>query len=303
MGILGTLKLAINIATLGQVTLLETSLEIGGRVVKVTIDNGNELVRFGEDVFRLIPGEALFPSLGPLAGLLKNEIEDELILLTPLGIVPSLTIFIDGALLVGQLTGVIQHRAMRADELEVARYVFGRSVGHPEDVTLTNLAGFDGRPFCVPSRAGGAIVNLGADYVHADRIDNVPLLIHEMTHVWQIQRSLLPEIFLCAGLVVQIDDTIGDPEYDYTPGSQWSSYNLEQQAHIVENWVEGVHGAGSDRFTLGSPLFRYVNGNVRTKRGGARTDSGGSVRTWLAEAEVETGSLRRINRPRPTPWW
>ena len=106
----------------------------------------------------------------------------------------------------------------------------------------------------------------------------------------------LPEIRLQRA-IVQIENEIGESVYDYLTGSQWSSYGLEQQPHIVEDWVGGVHGVGSIRMTLASPLFRYMNGNVRLGDGDARTAPGGSVRTWLAEANVKTGSLRQINLP------
>ena len=303
MGFFGTLKDVVNIATLGQVTFLEIQLELGGKILKATIDVNNEIVRIGEEIFRAVPGEVFFPGLGPLAGLLKNEIEDELIMLNPFGLVPSITVFIDAVLVIGDLIGVVQHRTMRADELGVARYVFRDSIRRINEIRLTNLAGFGGRPFTVPTHAGGAVVNLGKDYIHNNHILNMPLLIHELTHVWQIQRSLLPELFICNGLLVQIENEIGESVYDYDPGSQWSSYGLEEQPHIVEDWVGGVHGVGSIRMTLASPLFRYMNGNVRLGDGDARTAPGGSVRTWLAEANVKTGSLRQINPPRPQAWW
>ena len=84
MGFFGTLKDVVNIATLGQVTFLEIQLELGGKILKATIDVNNEIVRIGEEIFRAVPGEVFFPGLGPLAGLLKNEIEDELIMSNPL---------------------------------------------------------------------------------------------------------------------------------------------------------------------------------------------------------------------------
>ena len=52
MGFFGTLKTVVNIATFGQVSLLERELEIGGRVVKVTIDVANEFVRIGDEISR-----------------------------------------------------------------------------------------------------------------------------------------------------------------------------------------------------------------------------------------------------------
>jgi hypothetical protein len=306
MGFFSKLKKVVNIATLGQVTFFEKQLELGGKLVKVTIDVNNEVVRIGEEIFRAAPGEVFFPGLGPLAGLLKNEIEDELIMLNPFGLVPSINVFfgfdpVGATIVVGDLIGVVQHRTMRDDEFEVARYVFGDSIQRLNEIRLTNLAGFDGRPFTLPTHAGGAVVNLGGNYVHDDHIPDLPLLIHELTHVWQIQKSLMPELFICNGALVQLEHALGEPVYDYIPGSQWFTYNLEQQAHVVEDWIDGVHGVGSVPMTLASPLFRYVNGNIRLKDNDARTAEGGSVRTWLSEGNAS--SLRKINPPRPQPWW
>ena len=182
--------------------------------------------------------------------------------------------------------------------------MFGASIERLREVRLTNLAGFKGLPFVVPTHAGGAVVNLGKHYVHDGHIRNLRLLMHELTHVWQIQRDGLPELFLCNGALVGIENLFpGVDVYDYEPGAQWSGYGLEQQAAIVENWLEGVHASGGAEMSLGSPLFRYVNGNVRTKDNRARTAAGGSVRTWLEEAGVDTGSLRRIIRSRPDPYF
>lgn len=298
MGFFGTLKDILNIATGGQVTLLEKQIQLGGKIVNVAIDVSNGVVRIGDEIFRAAPGEVFFPGLGPLAGLLKNESEDELIMLNPLGLVPSITVFIDGALAIGSLIGVVQHRTMRDDELRVVRHVFGNSLQRSNEIRLTNVAGLSGRPFTVPSHAGGAVVNLGRDYVHGDRISSMSLLIHELTHAWQIQRSLAPEVFLCNAALVQIANELGERVYDYVAGKQWSSYGLEQQAHIIEDWF---HDPPPMR--LASPLFRYVNGNIRTGDNDARTMLSGSIRTRLAEANVTPGSLRKIYLPPPHAWW
>jgi hypothetical protein len=298
VGIFGTLKTAIHIATLGQSALIEKSLEVGGKLVEITIDVGNQIVRIGEDVFRAVPGEVFFPGIGPLAGLLKNEIEDELILLNPFGIVPSVTVFINAAVVIGDLIGVVQQRPLRDDEFEVARHVFRGSLPPRNSIRLTNLAGFEGRPFTVPFGTGGALVNLGQAYVHDRHIDDLPTLVHELAHAWQIARSALPEVFICNGALVQLKNEITDAEYDYTPGLQWDEYGLEQQAHIVEDWVEGPAP-----MRLASPLFRYLNANVRRADTDARTAGGGSLRKLFAEARAKTLSLREINPPAPAPWW
>lgn len=313
MGLFGKLKKVVNIMTLGQLTFFEKQLEISGQLVKATIDVTNEMVRVGEEVFRAVPGEVLYPGLGPLAGLLKNELEDELIFLgrSAVGIhlVPYVQVVIDGAFVVGDLTGKVQHRTMRADELRVARYVFRGTLGPTERIRLTNLAGLGGAPFVVPALDGGAHVNLGDAYVHSNRITDIPLLMHELAHVWQIQREIFSDVFLCKGAFVQtaqrLKKWVGD-QYAYRAGSQWSAYGLEQQARIVEDWVRGTDPTTRRRIRpmiFAPPLFRYLNGNIRRGVTDASTAEGGSVRTWLAEGKVRAGHLRYINPPRPQAWW
>ncbi len=302
MGLFSTLKTIVNIATLGGVT----KIEIAGKLVEVLVDANNQFVRVGAEIFRAIPGEVLFPGLGPIAGVLKNEVEDELILLSPIGLVPSLTIFVDGQLVIGKLIGAVQHRGLLNAEKTIVQRVFGGSLGPLDDIRLTNLGGLLGLAFTAPSLGGGSVVNLAKHYIHDLPVNDMGVLIHELTHVWQIQRSLLPEIFLCAGALVQIANQL-EPQYDYTPGSQWSTYRLEQQAHIVEDWARRAPSPAGGMETvsmkLGSPLFRYLNANVRRGDNGARTETGGSVRTRLAETKVQSLTVRDINPPRPRAFW
>jgi hypothetical protein len=45
--------------------------------------------------------------------------------------------------------------------------------------------------------------------------------------------------------------------YRYIPGQSWSSYNVEQQAHIVEDWFKG--GEREE-----DPLYRYIRDDIRS---------------------------------------
>jgi hypothetical protein len=126
----GTLKKIVNFATLGSVTFFEQQIEYGGALVTAAIDLKNQIVRIGEDVFRAAPGELFFPGVGPLAGILKHEVEDELIFLSPLGIVTSVVAYapvdpLGTIIVVGDLVGKIQHRTLRPKERQIAEYVFG----------------------------------------------------------------------------------------------------------------------------------------------------------------------------------
>jgi hypothetical protein len=96
------------------------------------------------------------------------------------------------------------------------------------------------------------------------------IFVHEMTHVWQYfhgkwvkQDSLAAQaweeittkIDLRTGRIIVVNDA-----YEYTPGKAWNSYNVEQQAHIVEDWYREGH---SPTHTL----FPYIQMVVRASDG------------------------------------
>jgi hypothetical protein len=321
MSVFGKLKLAVDIVTLGQATLFEQQVKIADKVVNVTIDVQNQIVRVGEELFLQAPGEIFFPGLGPLAGLLKNEIEDELLLLSPLGLVPSIetSLGLDAvgtAILVGELLGVVQHRKMFPEELAVARYVFGDSLGRLGGIRVTNLIGADGNPFAAPMHGGGATVNLGGHYVHTSHVHNMPLLLHELTHIWQIDNGFLEHIAICEGLLSGAADTLGEDVYSFEPGEQWPDYGVEEQASIVEAWGRGAIARRNkafafdpslggpfarDVFRLNTSVFRYINGNVRLGKTKAQTSPGDSIRELLADGGHHT--VREMHPPSPPVTW
>lgn len=197
------------------------------------------------------------------------------------------------ALVAGAAAGVavdllIKHRQMRDDEIEFANKVFRGTI--PRDrVTLTNMLGVGNRPFTIPSIGDTILVNLGAgfdDPVHyagfgdPDKPDIKQgagqLFIHELTHVWQIDNSQFLPGLICEGLSLQATTLGGNMGiYRYGPaGPAFSTFNLEQQAKIVDQWFAGggqqaVDDAGrimgpaeeSDR----NPYFRYIRDNIRTR--------------------------------------
>jgi hypothetical protein len=258
--------------------------------------------------------------------LLKHEFEDELILLGVIGVDvaictglywPALgpigaTLEIGQGLVplyvtAGSLVGKLHHRPLNDEEWEMARYIFRDSLYDRDDIILTNLAGSGGRGFTYPiSTVGPVLVNLGHSYLHDKTTIDGPLLFHELTHVWQVKRRLLREVFFYDA----VPEAIADSAYYFTPGSQWSGYRTEQQAAIVEAWTRGAtkHEAiGFDdgarhKLTINSPLFRYINGNVRRSNNGASTGSGRSARQLLADGHHRT--MKHMLHPKPpTVWW
>lgn len=84
--------------------------------------------------------------------------------------------------------------------------------------------------------------------------------IHELTHVWQGHHSRASGMYQLQSLGAQASALIrtGDRNnaYTYTAGAPWDSYNVEQQAEIVEDWSRsGMSSA--------SPLYPYIRDHIR----------------------------------------
>ena len=79
------------------------------------------------------------------------------------------------------------------------------------------------------------------------------LLAHETTHVWQGKNSTFALSYVFNSVYNQC---VLSDAYAYTPGQAWSSYNVEQQARIVENWYMNGESTSSD-------LYHYITDNVR----------------------------------------
>jgi hypothetical protein len=49
--------------------------------------------------------------------------------------------------------------------------------------------------------------------------------------------------------------------YDFVPGQPWGSYNVEQQAYLVQNWFsDGMSTDADDK------LYPYIEQNIRAGR-------------------------------------
>jgi hypothetical protein len=321
----------------GAITVF--GVEHGEEVIEVTIDLANEIVQIGADIYRAIPPEAFAVAGDPLHWLLKKEFEDEIILLGEIAgkaiIVGGLTwpaLGPVGAIALGavplyvatgSLIGKIHFRKLNDQEWEMAQYIFRDSLDDRDNIILTDIGGKDGRAFVLPTvQEGPVFVNLGKDYEPNLTIPCGAVLFHELTHVWQSKKRILLEIYLYSARVQPDVPVFGeDDPYLFTPGSQWKDYNIEQQASIVEAWTVGATektsthnnllcgkgtnldiGLGSrEPFTINSPLFRYINGNVRRFDNGADTSSGGSVRKLLADGGHPT--IKDMHPSPPPVWW
>lgn len=186
---------------------------------------------------------------------------------------------------------LVKQRHLRDDERAFADQVFAGKVPY-DRVMLTNLVGLGGRPFAAPGPGGTILVNLGEGF--DDPINytgkggtelnrNAPgqLLIHELTHAWQIANESFTPSYYCRALSTALG-TVGDDmsAYSYGPaGGPWGAFGTEQQGSIVDEWFAGnrmpdfvgkeepqrrfppMHAAldGPDQ----NPYFRYIRDNIR----------------------------------------
>jgi hypothetical protein len=89
--------------------------------------------------------------------------------------------------------------------------------------------------------------------------------IHELTHVWQGYHGLLGWAYMAQSMLSQgyaiLTQHDRNKAYSYTPGSPWRSYNVEQQARLVQDWfLEGMKTDNDVRYS-------YIANHIRASRG------------------------------------
>ncbi|MGI8786958.1 MAG: hypothetical protein ACR2HG_04255 [Pyrinomonadaceae bacterium] len=120
----------------------------------------------------------------------------------------------------------------------------------------TTLFGPLATPFITTARAAFYIINFGSSgYANAGSLSNLPTFIHELTHVWQSYHQTFPNGYIFNSLWHQA--VSGGGAYSYNLGQSWNSYNVEQQASIVEHWF-------SSGMSSSNPRFTYIQNNIRT---------------------------------------
>lgn len=176
-------------------------------------------------------------------------------------------------------------RWMSDPEYKIVSDVFLDTIPYKIRILITNAAGEDGRPFTIPtsliptilgmsqgafslniaeflgSAAGGylgSIINLAYLINAGDEYDSLATssqdtLVHETTHVWQGKNSTFALSYVFNSIYNQC---MLANAYAYTPGLPWGSYNVEQQASIVEDWYMGGHSTSNK-------LYHYITDNVR----------------------------------------
>ncbi len=171
----------------------------------------------------------------------------------------------------GAVTDALIHsRKMTGDETAFVDQVFTGQVPYGQ-IWLTNLSN-GGRAFTWPSPDGSILMNLGDAFDdprnYADPNGSYKakgqLLVHETTHAWQITHATFPLGLAC--------DRLKDPSYDYgPPGPPFSTFTVEGQASIVDDWFAGNrvaqsgHSAGTgNEMDPADPFFPYIVNNIRS---------------------------------------
>ena len=168
-------------------------------------------------------------------------------------------------------------RQLKQSEIDLARQVFQDQVPYDRvHIASYFLPGNDGTPVTVASASSlipflsGSrhyTIYFGPDVFQngADQPGTRDTFIHELTHVWQGHHSRFGWEYIVNSMVSQGHAVItkGDRNaaYQFTPGSPWGSYNVEQQAYMVQNWYRD--GMKTD---AGDKLYPYIEKNIRAGR-------------------------------------
>lgn len=214
------------------------------------------------------------PGLGGIVGL--TIVAGAVYIYGPFAVVPA-TIAAAGAI----VDSMVKIRSLdtgdtapHGDETGFARAVFGDSLDFNR-IRVTNLSGFGTRAFTTPTIDGTILLNIGNAYDSPTTSVDPPhgyvfegqILIHELTHAWQIQHTSLADGYipglLCQGIYNQ--EVTGRAAYQYgPPGPPWSSFNLEAQAAIVDQWFAGnIEKQPPPPMDTAGPYYRYIRNNIQ----------------------------------------
>ena len=196
-------------------------------------------------------------------------------------------------IIIGNVVGAvasaaITSREMNSSEIEMASKVFQSSLNYGK-VKFCNLLAKDGRAFTAPGPDGFTYCCFGAHYANdmsqATAMSAYPvageMMIHELTHAWQIQHNGFPAGYLCSAIINQTELSFGDNVYLYgPPGPPWNTFNVEQQGQIVNEWFAG---SGQQAGLFGpqalflpmdpnDPYAKYIQNNILTGSAGYSTN-------------------------------
>jgi len=199
------------------------------------------------------------------------------------GIVGGVAVLVSGGAMVlavasavaaGKMTkALVKQRPLTAEEAGFAARVFGGTLPAKERLILTNLHSLHGRGFTMPSLSDDIFLNVGLEafehpltYTHGSYIRPGQLLIHELTHAWQIHHRTFVPAWVCSGIITQANNS-GNSSYAYgAAGEPWNQFSIEQQGAIVDQWFGGSRIPGQKPEDPNDPYFRYIRDNIRAGR-------------------------------------
>jgi hypothetical protein len=260
IGVLGTVVDVIQ--DIGEFVIAAGTL---GASVAACLVVGSELQRAG----------VTLPGLGGVVGL--GIVAGTVYIYGPLYVVPAI---VAGAAVGAIVDSMVKIRPLSADpksvwgdEVGFAKQVFADSLDFSR-IRVTNLSGLSGRAFTTPTVDGNILVNIGNAY-DAPKTAVYPypgaypmpgqILIHELTHAWQIEHPTLEDGFvpglMCSGIYNQA--VIGHQAYHPgPPGPPWHSFNLEAQGNIVDTWFAGTRTPKA--MDPNDVYYGYIANNIRS---------------------------------------
>jgi hypothetical protein len=189
-------------------------------------------------------------------------------------------------LVAGLVAGEVQvkHRPLFEHEITFAQRVFGDTLPFNK-IEVTNLSGIGGREFVTPSIDGTILVNMGVGFSDPIAHINPPkgkteegqIFVHELTHAWQVSHTDFVSEFFWRAAIDKLNDSAS---YIYgPPGPPFSSFGLEAQASLVEEWFSGTQFKAAtavpgrpprhtrptvaQKMNEHDPYFNYIANNIR----------------------------------------
>jgi hypothetical protein len=173
-----------------------------------------------------------------------------------------------------------QTRTLLASEQALADQVFEGQVPY-DKVRITDTLGLGGGFYTMRQNNGTYLIHVGKDlfddltkpdgfHIADSRgtpvLGRAPVLIHELTHVWQGRHwPFATEYELDSFWHQAVHFCNRDAAYAYKTGGKWSHYTAEQQAMIVQDWFTGTGGDDSSvPQDPSSNLFHYIKDHIQT---------------------------------------
>lgn len=174
----------------------------------------------------------------------------------------------------GFFTTPEKFRALRQAEIDLAWQVFRNTLPYKR-IFITDELGASNRPYIQINDAEG--IGTGDYYYlhmgpigYADASSTATMehdddevrntFIHELTHVWQAYQENKSVFFRS---IVSQGCAIANGSYDaysYELGYEWDSYNVEQQARLVEDWYKKDKMA-----TNFTPRYDYICSHIQNR--------------------------------------